>query len=92
MSSVYRPAVRVVCFDADVQRDTWWKGRHMVGPEQFFVARYATARPEIAREGLLGYELADLIAVAWVHPDDVGTLPDRLEPPDLAEVFRVLPS
>ncbi|GLW28217.1 NUDIX domain-containing protein [Actinoplanes regularis] len=73
-----------------VERDTLWKGRHYVGPEQFFVARYAVARPAIARDGLLPYEQAELLGHAWIHPTDFPELPDPLEPPALAEICRNL--
>ncbi|MBG0561182.1 NUDIX hydrolase [Actinoplanes aureus] len=148
MDPVYRPAVRVICFDADdrilllhwedptdgsrlweppgggiepgetpletarrelaeetgldpaaigrefvdVHRETWWKGRRFAGIEQFFTARYGTSRPAVVREGLLEYEQSELLEHAWVSLGDLESLPDRLEPPNLAEVVRVLSS
>ncbi|WP_436520190.1 NUDIX hydrolase [Actinoplanes sp. HUAS TT8] len=144
MEMVHRPAVRVICFDADgrvllmnwrdpidghqlweppgggidpgetpleaarrelteetgldpeavsatfvmVDRDTIWKGRRMTGPEQFFAARYPIAGPDLAREGLLPYEKAELLGHAWVHPSDFSSLPDPLEPPSLGDILR----
>ncbi|WP_328469888.1 NUDIX domain-containing protein [Actinoplanes sp. NBC_00393] len=148
MDPVYRPAVRVICFDADgrillmhwedpsngsrlweppgggiepgetpletarrelseetgldpaaigpdfvdVHRDTWWKGRRFAGDEQFFTARYGTSRPQVVREGLLAYEQSELLEHAWVLPADLNSLPDRLEPPNLAEICAAFTS
>jgi 8-oxo-dGTP pyrophosphatase MutT (NUDIX family) len=35
----------------DIDRDVWWKGRHFVGAEQFFLARFGTSRPSVVRDG-----------------------------------------
>ncbi|MFC7533369.1 NUDIX hydrolase [Actinoplanes sp. GCM10030250] len=74
----------------DVERDVWWKGRHFVGAEQFFMARFSTSRPLVVREGLLPYEEIELLEHAWVAPADLSSLADRLEPPQLAEIARSL--
>jgi 8-oxo-dGTP pyrophosphatase MutT (NUDIX family) len=143
MATVHRPAVRVICFDADgrillmhwedptdrsrlweppgggidpgetplqaarrelaeetgldpsavgerfldVSRDSRWKGRRHVGTEQFFVASFPTSRPTLGREGLLAYEQSELITHAWIDPADLGSLPDRLEPPALPDLL-----
>jgi 8-oxo-dGTP pyrophosphatase MutT (NUDIX family) len=71
-----------------VDRDTIWKGRRMVGPEQFFAAAYPGSAPPIARDGLLPYEKAELQGHAWVHPSDFPALSDSLEPPSLGEILR----
>ncbi|GAA2700318.1 NUDIX hydrolase [Actinoplanes palleronii] len=73
-----------------VERDTVWKGRRWRGPEQFFAATYPTAQPEVRRDGLLPYEQTDLQAHRWIHPADFPTLPDRLEPPTLADICATL--
>lgn len=146
MESLYRPAVRVICFDADgrvllmnwrdphdgsrlweppgggiekgetpletarrelaeetgldparigehhldIHRETWWKGRHYAGNEQFFAARYDTARPPLSADGLMPYEVDDLLGHDWVRPADFATLTDRLEPPGLSEIVALL--
>ena len=74
----------------DVHRDTVWKGRRWVGPEQFFLARYAGDEPELRRDGLLDYEQAELDRYAWVPWDELTALPDRLTPADLPDVLRRL--
>ncbi|GAA1821724.1 NUDIX domain-containing protein [Planosporangium flavigriseum] len=73
-----------------VERDTWWNGRHYIGPEQFFVARFAEAEPALTRTGLLVDEQATLLGHAWVPWSDLSTLPDRLEPPGLPAVLAAL--
>ncbi|AEV83482.1 NUDIX hydrolase [Actinoplanes sp. SE50] len=77
---------RILPEHVDVDRDTVWKGRRFVGAEQFFAAFYPDASPAVSRAGLLPYEQADLLGHAWIHPDDLGSLPDRLEPPALAAI------
>ncbi|MFI1996020.1 NUDIX hydrolase [Actinoplanes sp. NPDC020271] len=75
----------------EVHRDTLWKGRRMVGVEQFFAASYPVVMPEITRDGLLPYEQADLQGHAWIHPADFAALPDDLEPPSLGDILRSNP-
>ncbi|MEV6304731.1 NUDIX domain-containing protein [Actinoplanes sp. NPDC051861] len=82
------PAAAVGETFVDVERDVWWKGRHFVGPEQFFAARFSTSRPPVVREGLLPYEQSDLIEHEWIRPGDLHTLDDRLEPPELEAIAR----
>ncbi|MGK5680504.1 NUDIX hydrolase [Actinoplanes sp. URMC 104] len=74
----------------DVERRSRWKGRLYVGVEQFFAARYDTSRPGLSRAGLLPYEAAELIGHAWVPPAEFASLPGRLEPPELAEIVKLL--
>ena len=73
----------------DVERHTVWKGRRFVGPEQFFAARFDTARPVVRQDGFLPYEHSEFLDCAWVAPADLASLPDRLEPPNLAEVIEL---
>jgi 8-oxo-dGTP pyrophosphatase MutT (NUDIX family) len=72
-----------------VERDTRWRGRHYVGPEEFFLARYDTARPALGRAGLMPDEQQTLTASAWLTPAELATLPG-LQPPELPEVIRRL--
>jgi 8-oxo-dGTP pyrophosphatase MutT (NUDIX family) len=74
----------------DVERDLWWDGRHTVGPEQFFLARFAAERPELVRTGLLPEEEASLHDHVWADAAGLAALPDRLEPPELAAVIAAL--
>jgi 8-oxo-dGTP pyrophosphatase MutT (NUDIX family) len=73
-----------------VERDTVWKGRHFVGSEQFFAASYPQPRPEIGRDGLLPYEKAELRGSDWISPAEFASLPDQLEPPELAAICTTL--
>lgn len=70
-----------------VERDLWWNGRHLVGTEQFFLARIPGSRPTPNRAGLLPDEQAALLEYAWVSDLDSLT---RLEPPHLADVITTL--
>lgn len=73
-----------------VPRDVHWKGQRYLGSEDFFLARFTGERPPLAREGLLPDERATLQGHAWVPWRDLGTLPDPVEPPGLADVLRAL--
>ncbi|MFI7545412.1 NUDIX hydrolase [Actinoplanes sp. NPDC049599] len=72
-----------------VDRDTRWRGRRLVGPEAFFLARYDTARPALGRAGLLPDEQQTLTGYAWLTPAELATLPG-LQPPELPAVIRRL--
>ncbi|MGX6603490.1 NUDIX hydrolase [Micromonosporaceae bacterium Da 78-11] len=74
----------------EVHRDSVWNGKRFVGPEQFFTASYGTSRPAVSRAGLLPYEETSLDGHDWVAPADLVSLPDRVEPPDLASVIAAL--
>jgi 8-oxo-dGTP pyrophosphatase MutT (NUDIX family) len=69
-----------------VERDVKWNGKRFVGPEHFFLARFAAVRPAIARTGLLPDEQVNLQESAWIPLSELDTLPDRLEPPNLRAV------
>jgi 8-oxo-dGTP pyrophosphatase MutT (NUDIX family) len=73
-----------------VQRDTIWNGKRFIGPEQFYVARYAGDTPYLSQLGLLEDEQQNLRGHAWLSAAEVAALPDRLEPPDLLAVIREL--
>jgi 8-oxo-dGTP pyrophosphatase MutT (NUDIX family) len=73
-----------------VERDTRWNGRRHVGVEPFFVARYAATEVELRRSGLMPDEQVNLVGYAWVAPEELDSLPDRLEPPELAGVLAEL--
>ncbi len=73
-----------------VQRDFSWNGTRFTGPEQFFAARYAVERPAVTRAGLLPYEDATLLGYLWAGPAEIAALPDRVEPPELAELVGTL--
>jgi 8-oxo-dGTP pyrophosphatase MutT (NUDIX family) len=79
-----------------VDRDTRWNGRRFVGPEPFFVARFAGIAPELGRDGLLPDEQQNLQGYAWVPwqdltaPPAVRDRPGRLEPPGLLAVLASL--
>ena len=72
-----------------VERDLVWKGQHVVGPEQFFLARYPGHAPELAPGGLLPDESGNLVGTAWLGPAEAAALP-RLEPPHLLEILAEL--
>jgi len=72
-----------------VQRDTVWNGRRMIGPEQFYLARYAGDAPDLSQLGLLEDEQENLRGHAWLTTAEIAVLP-RVEPPDLVAVIRGL--
>ena len=73
-----------------VPRDSTWDGRRIVGPEDYFVARYAQERLELSRIGLLEDEQQNLTGYDWVGPDELPRLNGRLEPPSLASTIAQL--
>jgi 8-oxo-dGTP pyrophosphatase MutT (NUDIX family) len=70
----------------DVQRDVWWKGKHFVGSEQFFQARYPGQAPGLDLDGQMDYEQIDFRGYAWVGPGDLADLDGDVEPPHLAAI------
>jgi 8-oxo-dGTP pyrophosphatase MutT (NUDIX family) len=74
-----------------VDRDLMWKGKHVIGPEQFFLARYPASAPELRPGGLLPDEIANLVGTAWLTPAEIRELP-RVEPPSLLAVLAELES
>jgi 8-oxo-dGTP pyrophosphatase MutT (NUDIX family) len=70
-----------------VPRDTVWNGWRYLGAEPFFLARFASDRPALGREGLQPDEVDNLQEHAWVPWTELAALPDRLEPPELADVL-----
>lgn len=73
-----------------VERDVRWNGVRYGGTEHFFVARFDGDRPAVARTGLLPDEQVNLTGHAWVPWTGLGSLPDRLEPPQLLDVLAAL--
>ena len=73
-----------------VPRDSTWNGRRIIGPEDYFVARYGPERPELSRSGLLEDEQQTLTGYDWVGPDELSSLNGRLEPPTLASAIARL--
>jgi 8-oxo-dGTP pyrophosphatase MutT (NUDIX family) len=72
-----------------VQRDFHWNGRHFAGPEEFFLARYPVARPELGRAGLMPDEREILTGHAWLTAAELIALPG-LQPPELPAVIQRL--
>jgi putative hydrolase of the HAD superfamily len=73
-----------------VERDAMWNGRRYVGPQHFFLAHFADDRPSVVRTGLLPDEQATLQGHAWIPWQDLATLPDPLEPPELPTILATL--
>ncbi|MCW2506181.1 MAG: pyrophosphohydrolase [Actinomycetia bacterium] len=74
-----------------VERDLVWKGRRMLGPEQFFLARYPASAPELVPEGLLPDEVENLAGLAWHTPGEIRALAE-VQPPELLAVLAELES
>jgi 8-oxo-dGTP pyrophosphatase MutT (NUDIX family) len=77
---------RFVALDRDVR----FNNKRFVGPEYFFLARFATEQPPLARDGLLADEQANLQAYTWVPWSELGALPDELQPRALPELLAEL--
>ncbi|MDP9416351.1 MAG: NUDIX domain-containing protein [Actinomycetota bacterium] len=74
----------------EVQRDVRWNGKRYVGAEHFFLARLATEQPSLTRAGLLPDEQVNLRDHAWLAKAELKGLPDRVEPPQLADIVGAL--
>ena len=61
-----------------------------MGPEQFFLARFAADRPSLVRTGLLADKQVNLQEHAWVARSALSDVTGQLEPPSLAEVINSL--
>jgi 8-oxo-dGTP pyrophosphatase MutT (NUDIX family) len=77
-------------YGVTVRRDVRWKGVRFVGPEEYFLARFAADRPEVRGTGLTEGERHDLQEYAWVPVTAFDLLDDPLQPPELADVVRML--
>jgi 8-oxo-dGTP pyrophosphatase MutT (NUDIX family) len=73
-----------------VDRDTIWDGRRFIGPEPFFLARFAGDRPALVTTGMLADEHPNLRGHGWLTQPEVAALTDRVEPPSLVDVIRTL--
>jgi 8-oxo-dGTP pyrophosphatase MutT (NUDIX family) len=73
-----------------VDRDVLWDGKRFVGPEPFFLARFATDAPSPVTAGMLADEHPNLRGHGWFTPTEVRALPDRVEPPQLVRVIATL--
>ena len=82
--------VAVLDRSVPVARDVWWNGKRYTGSERFFLARFAEEQPTPVRTGLLPDEQISLDTHAWIAWSDLGSLPDRLEPPQLLTVLEAL--
>ena len=80
----------VVDRSVSVERDVRWNGKRYTGSEEFFVAHFAEEQPALVRTGLLPDERITLDTHAWIAWSDLGSLPDRLEPPQLLTVLEAL--
>jgi 8-oxo-dGTP pyrophosphatase MutT (NUDIX family) len=83
------PGGSVVDRHVMVQRDVRWNGRHYLGEEAFFLARVHHP-PPLSRDGLERHEAGWLHGHAWVRWSEIGSLPDRVEPPQLVDVLVAL--
>ena len=61
-----------------VPRDNKWNGKRFVCVEPFFLARYPDHVPGLSRLGLLEDEQRNLRQHAWLGPEEVAALAERL--------------
>jgi 8-oxo-dGTP pyrophosphatase MutT (NUDIX family) len=73
-----------------VDRDVPWNGKRYVGQEHFFLARFPEEQPRVVGSGLRTDEQLNFHEYVWVNCADLGSLPDRIEPPRLAAVVAAL--
>jgi 8-oxo-dGTP pyrophosphatase MutT (NUDIX family) len=83
------PGSTVTAHHVMVRRDVVWAGKRFVGEEAFFLARMQDPAP-ISHDGLREYETGIFQEHAWVSWSEIGSLADRVEPPELLEVLRAL--
>jgi 8-oxo-dGTP pyrophosphatase MutT (NUDIX family) len=69
-----------------VDRDVWWDGKHYRGEEAFFLAQFDGQRA-LSRDGLERWETRSLCAQRWLTWSEVLALPDKVEPPQIAEIL-----
>lgn len=72
-----------------VHRDLYWNGERFVVDEAFFLARCVGA-PSVATDRMTAEEVEAFAGFRWVPVGELDTLPDRVEPADLAGVVRRL--
>ncbi len=80
------PAEAVEPGGVEVARDFPWKGVRFRGPERFFLARLAE-QPSVRGGELTSEEEDTYLGHGWFGEDELATLDDHLEPPELAEVL-----
>jgi 8-oxo-dGTP pyrophosphatase MutT (NUDIX family) len=73
-----------------VQRDCIWNGKHYVGEERFFLARFLAERPHVSGAAMLVDEHPNFRGYGWFGLDQLAALGGLLEPPDLHAVVNKL--
>lgn len=84
------PSSAVLDRSVTVDRDVRWNNKRFVGPEHFFLARFAEDQPAPDRSGLLPGEQRNLSDYAWVSWSALDDLPDRLRPSSLLTILTTL--
>ena len=75
-----------------LERDSMFGGVRLVGPENYFVARFDVSAPELSRHGLMEDEQQNLTGYSWLSPEELTAVDGRLEPADLgAALARLSP-
>jgi 8-oxo-dGTP diphosphatase len=72
-----------------VRRDVGWNGEHYQGEEAFFLARIDQPGP-LNPTGLTERERGWLHGHAWTDWSEIASVPDRVEPPQLAGILAAL--
>jgi 8-oxo-dGTP pyrophosphatase MutT (NUDIX family) len=79
------PGAAVQDLAVEVERDFTWLGVRYVKTESFFLARFATSRPQVTPGALTEEEREAYLGCLWTRE-----LPTAVEPPTLATVIQRL--
>ncbi|MEU7002437.1 NUDIX domain-containing protein [Nonomuraea sp. NPDC046570] len=84
------PGATVLDRCVQVDRDFVWLGVRYVKVEPFYLARFDQVRPQVDPGALTEEESEAYLGYGWFSAEELGSLPGRLDPPELPEVIRRL--